>query len=254
MKPHKVKQWLTPSCSHQELVAGSARICEVYKEAPDLQKENIFTICSDEKTGMQALERNEADLQTCVGKVALQEVEYTRHGTQCLIGNWDVVAGKCIAPTVCDTRTEVDFQVHIKQTVEAHPDAKQIRFIVDNLNTHLSEALVRYVASQESAKENGNQIDLGQKGKYGILKNKQTRADYLSDSTHKIYFIYTPKHCSWLNQIEIYFGILHKKVIKRGNFVSKEDLKEKVLKFIQYFNETVAKPFQWTYGGKPCKA
>ena len=249
-----MKQWLTPACSYQELVAGSTRICEIYKEAPDLQKENIFTICVDEKTGMQALERNGTDLPTCVGRIALQEVEYTRHGTQCLIGNWDVVAGKCIAPTVGNTRTEVDFQAHIEQTVDTLADAKQIRFVVDNLNTHMSQALVRYVAAKESTKQGTKEIELGQKGKHGILKNKQTRAAYLSDPTHNIYFIYTPKHCSWLNQIEIYFGILQKKVIKRGNFISKEDLKEKVLKFIEYFNETIAKPFQWTYGGKPCKA
>jgi DDE superfamily endonuclease len=244
-----VVQWLYPKCSEQELAVGSQRICDAYKEAPTLYAQGIRTICVDEKTGMQALERNAPDLPLQVGSPAKHEVEYTRHGTQCLIGNWDVVQGKCIAPSLGETRTEKDFQQHIQQTVEAEAEVLQWRFIADNLNTHCSETLVKYVATFENTKPE----KLGIKGKEGILKNKETRAKYLSNQEHKISFIYTPKHCSWLNQIEIFFGILHKKAIKRANFTSKEDLKDKVLKFIEYFNQTFAKPFQWTYGGKPCR-
>ena len=232
------------------MAEGSSRICEAYKEAPALQEQGIKTLSVDEKTGMQALERNAPDLPLQVGRVAKHEVEYTRHGTQCLIANWDVVEGKCVQPTISDTRTEEDFQQHIQQTVEAHDEEIKFRFMADNLNTHYSESLVIYVAGFE----NTTKEELGKKGKKGILKNKETRAQYLQNPAHKISFIYTPKHCSWLNQIEIFFGILHKKVIKRGNFTSKEDLKDKVSKFITYFNETIAKPFKWTYGGKPCKA
>lgn len=228
---------------------GSKRICEVYAEAATLQEQGIKTLSVDEKTGMQALERNAPDLPLQVGRPEKHEVEYTRHGTQCLIANWDVVEGKCVQPTIGDTRTEKDFQQHIQQTVEAYTEDAKFRFIADNLNTHCSETLVKYVAGFE----NTTQEELGKKGKNGILKNKVTRTCYLQNATHKIRFIYTPKHCSWLNQIEIFFGILHKKVIKRGNFTSKEDLKDKVEKFIAYFNETIAKPFKWTYGGKPCK-
>lgn len=232
------------------LSAGSQRLCEVYKEAPALYEHGVQTLCVDEKTGMQALERNAPDLVLKAGMPERHEVEYTRHGTQCLIANWDVVKGKCVSPTISDTRTEADFQQHIQQTVEACAEALKFRFVADNLNTHCSESLVRYVAGFEHTTEE----ELGEKGKKGILKNKETRAQYLQNTAHKISFIYTPKHCSWLNQIEIFFGILHKKVIKRGNFTSKEDLKDKILKFIAYFNQTIAKPFQWTYGGKPCKA
>lgn len=241
--------WLYPKCSPEVLAAGSKQICEVYAEAPALYLQGVHTLSVDEKTGMQALERNAPDLPLQVGQPERQEVEYTRHGTQCLIANWDVVEGKCLHVSIGDTRTEADFQQHIQQTVEACPEATQIRFVADNLNTHYSESLVKYVASLENTPQ-----ELGKKGKEGILKNKETRTQYLQDTAHKIYFIYTPRHCSWLNQIEIFFGILHKKAIKRGNFTSKEDLKDKVNKFIAYFNETIAKPFQWTYGGKPCKA
>ena len=244
----------------KKLAAGSKRICDAYQEAPALYQQGIRTICVDEKTGMQALERNAADLPLQVGSPERHQVEYTRHGTQCLIANWDVVQGQCIAPSLGETRTEKDFQQHIQQTVELEAKVLRWRFIADNLNTHCSESLVKYVATFENTKPE----ELGIKGKKWILKNKETRATYLSNQEHKISFIYTPKHCWWLNwaalrQIEIFFGILHKKAIgrhsvKRANFMSKEDLKDKVLKFIDYFNQTFAKPFQWTYGGKPCKA
>lgn len=185
-----------------------------------------------------------------VGHTRKQEYEYTRHGTQCLIANWDVSEGKIISPSVGDTRNEEDFVNHIEQTVQSDDTVKQWRFVVDNLNTHQSEGLVLYVAQLVNTPTEL----LGEKGKSGILKNMQTRAAFLQNQEHPVYFIYTPKHCSWLNQIEIWFGILSRKLIKRGNFTSKEDLKSKINKFIDYFNIVLAKPFKWTYNGKPCKA
>ena len=185
-----------------------------------------------------------------VGHTRKQEYEYTRHGTQCLIANWDVSEGKIISPSVGDTRNEEDFVNHIEQTVQSDATVKQWRFVVDNLNTHQSEGLVLYVAQLVNTPTEL----LGEKGKSGILKNMQTRAAFLQNEEHPVYFIYTPKHCSWLNQIEIWFGILSRKLIKRGNFTSKEDLKSKINKFIDYFNIVLAKPFKWTYNGKPCKA
>ena len=137
MKPHKVKGWLNPKCSAEELSAGSKRICEVYKEAPDKwEKEGIKTISTDEKTGMQALERNAPDLKMGVGQTRKREYEYTRHGTLCLIANWDVSEGKIIYPTIGETRKEEDFLAHIEQTVQNDPTVKGWRLVTDNLNTH----------------------------------------------------------------------------------------------------------------------
>jgi putative transposase len=207
-------------------------------------------VSTDEKTGIQALERNAPDLPVQVGSTRKQEYEYTRHGTQCLIANWDVSEGKIISPSVGDTRNEEDFVAHIQKTVQSDATVKQWRFVVDNLNTHQSEGLVLYIAQLVNTPTEL----LGEKGKSGILENMKTRAAFLQNKEHPVYFIYTPKHCSWLNQIEIWFGILSRKLIKRGNFTSKEDLKLKINKFIDYFNIVLAKPFKWTYNGKPCKA
>ena len=182
------------------------------------------------------------------GLVERREFEYTRHGTQCLIANFEVATGEMIAPTVSETRTEDDFVEHIVQTIETDPSAAWV-FIVDQLNTHKSESLVLFVA--DLIEYEG---DLGVKGKSGILKNMPTRAAFLSDESHWVRFVYTPKHTSWLNQIEIWFSILVRRLLKRASFTSKEELKTRILKFIEYFNATMAKPFKWTYKGRPLQA
>jgi len=203
----------------------------------------------DEMTGIQALERKNPDLPMRPGKIQRREFEYIRHGTQTLIASFDVANGQVSYASVGQTRTEIDYLAHVQQTVATDPDAIKWHLIMDCLNTHQSASLVRYVAQFE-----GLDIDLGIKGKSGILQSLKTRTEFLTTSSHRIVFHFTPKHCSWLNQIEMWFGILMQKLLKRGNFLSQTDLKTRILDFIDYFNRTMAKPFQWTYKGKALAA
>lgn len=220
-------------------------VCDLYQQASELADQGTHLMSTDEKTGIQALERKHPTKPMIPGKPALIEHEYERHGTQALIANLDVATGQCLAPSIGDTRTEADFVAHIRQTVALDPEAEWI-FIVDQLNTHKSESLVRFVAEAW-----GLDVDLGVKGKRGILQSMTTRATFLKDESHRIRFVYTPKHTSWLNQIEIWFSILVRRLLKRGHFSSVNELRERILAFIDYFNETMAKPFKWTYAGRP---
>ena len=220
-------------------------MCEVYQHAPAIAEQGGHVISTEEKTGIQALERAAPTLPRPPGVVERPEYAYLRHGTQCLIANFDVATGEVVAPTVGPSRTEEDFAGHIAHTLATDPEASWL-FIVAQLNMHKSEALVRLVAEACGITE-----ELGEKEKRGILQSMPTRAAFLSDVSHRIRFLYTPKHTSWLNQIELWLSILVRRLLKRGNFTSVEDLRERILAFIAYFNKTMAKPFKWTYKGRP---
>jgi transposase len=218
-----------------------ATVCEAYEQAGRLAEQGIHLVSTDEKTGIQALERLHPDIPMGPGRVQRREHEYKRHGTLCLTANLEVWCGWVIAPTLGPTRTEADFVGHIEQTVATDPLAGWV-FVVDNLNTHQSEGLVRYVAQACGIPE-----DLGEKGKHGILESQASRAAFLADPGHRIRFVYTPKHTSWLNQVEIWFSTLVRKLLRRSSFASLEDLRERILQFIDYFNRTMAKPIRWLY-------
>ena len=220
----------------------------MYAQAQALHEHGVHVTSTDEKTGIQALERAAPTKPMRPGQVERREYEYVRHGTQCLIASFAVATGTIIAPTIGATRSEKDFVEHIRQTIASALDEQWI-FILDGLNTHFSESLVRLVAGMEDG--SGVATELGVKGKEGILKNVESRRAFLSNPDHRVRFVYTPKHCSWMNQIEIWFSILSRRALKRASFRSVDELKTALREFIAYFNRVLAKPFRWTYTGRP---
>ncbi len=249
IKPHLSRYWLNALPKDEAKFDAQVRaVCALYKQAQQLHRQGVRLVCVDEKSGIQALEHKHPAQGVKRGQVARLEHEYTRHGTLCLIANFEVATGRVLAPSIGPTRTEPDFLAHLKQTVATDPQAKWI-FVMDNLNTHQSASLVEWVARQCGIDE-----DLGVKDKRGILKSMPSRAAFLADAGHRIRIVYTPTHTSWLNQVEIWFSILVGRLLKRASFESTDHLRQALIEFMDYFNATMAKPFKWTYAGRPLVA
>lgn len=246
LQPHRVRYWLNANPTDPVAFRAQVRtVCQLYEQAAELLAQGVHVISSDEMTGIQALERAYPTETVKMEQPERQEFEYIRHGTQSLIANWQVATGTLLSPSIAATRNEADFAAHIAQTVETDAQAGWI-FIVDQLNTHQSETLVRWV--NRCCNLN---LELGEKGISGILRSMPSRAAFLSAPSHRIRLVYVPKHSSWLNQIECWFSILVRRLLKRGNFTSTQDLRQQILDFIAYFNRLFAKPFKWKFKGFP---
>ncbi len=247
MKPHKIRYWLHSTEKEEEPDVFAEKvneICEIYRNAQENSQKGGHTISTDEMTGIQALEHKYPDKPPLPGQCAKIEFEYVRHGTTSLIAFFDVAKGRLEAPYLNQTRTESDFVSAVRELVNTDLSASWT-FVCDGLNTHKSESLVRFVA--ESCKLN---VELGEKGKCGILKSMESRSEFLHDPSHRIRFVYTPKHSSWMNQIEIWFGIISRLLLKRKSYISVEELEASILRFIEQYNLS-AHPFKWTYAGIP---
>lgn len=218
----------------KELVAS---ICSLILQAT---QGKIHLISTDEKTGIQALERKIISHQ---GGQRIEQ-EYKRNGTTCLLAGLDVGTGKMVDYQLSDTRKEHDYLTLIKGLVAKYPTEDEIIILADNLNTHMSASLTEWVA-----KEIGFKGDLGTKEYKGILKSMKTRKAFLQEDSHRIRFVYTPKHCSWLNPIENWFSKLQRQAVNGQSFESKESLIQEINQYIKYYNNHLAKTLKWKFKG-----
>ena len=237
LKPHRSVYWLN---SHDPDFEAKAReVCGLYVSAPRLYEQGRLLICSDEKTGMQVLERKYPTKLAQPGKPERREQEYIRHGTRVLMGSFVVPTGELVWD-VGQTRTSVDFAAHLKKVAEHFLDMKGFDWVLDNLNTHWSLEVCELVAGLSDVAFEPKQLKTG----------VQRRA-FLTDPSHKHVFHFTPKHGSWLNQVELWFSILSRRFLQRGDFCSPEAFENLLRRFLDDYNACHAHPFRWTYTGQP---
>lgn len=190
-----------------------ADVCGLYLSPP----ENAIVVSLDEKTSIQARQPIRKELPVEPGKPARREFEYKRHGVQALLAALLVHTGEVIGE-VYDRNTRIEFLEFLDRLETQIPAGKEVHAILDNLQVHKTPEV------------------------------KQWLEDHPRWTFH-----FTPTHASWLNQLELFFSILTRRLLRRGIFTSKSDLKTQLLAFIERYNPT-AKPFAWTYQGKPLHA
>lgn len=193
--------------------AKAQAVCALYLDPPT----DTVLLSVDEKTSMQAKSRKHPTRPLRVGRPERREFEYVRHGTVSLLAAMHVTDGTVIPKIIARNNSDafIEFLTDLDQRVDP---AKKIHLIADNGSSHVS---------------------------------KQTRAWLASHPRFTV--TYTPKHASWLNMIELFFSILARRLLRRGEFGSRQDLADKLLTFIKVYNRT-AKPFRWTYDAKLLKA
>jgi DDE superfamily endonuclease len=204
-----------------------------------MYQQGRLVICCDEKTGMQALGRPDPTQPAQPGKPEKRENDYIRYGTRALITSFVVATGE-VTGDLGPTRTSVDFAAHLGHVAGQFPEIQGCDSVVDNLNTHWSLDVCRVVA--ELCRVPFVEAE---------LRTGPRRRTFLTDTTHQHVFHFTPTHGSWLNQVELWFSVLARRFLKRGDFNSMADFEERLLAFLNDYNQRHAHPYCWTYMGTP---
>jgi hypothetical protein len=235
LKPHRWHYWL--NSPDPEFYPKMYAIIELYLNALDMYERGEIVLSVDEKTSIQALQRKYPHKPMIPGRVELIEHEYKRHGTCCLTAGLEVATGEVMGLLTPNRPAEV-FAEFIQWVCRTYAEAPSIHIVLDNLNTHYHALTCQVVADFCHCP-------------MGPIETGRQRKVFLADPSKRVVFHFTPSHASWLNQVEIWFSTLVRKVIRRGDFSSVDDLQDKIIRFIEYYNEYLAKPYKWTYTGKP---
>ncbi len=239
LKPHRVQYWLqSPDPDFEE---KSQDVIKVYLAARRRAKQGIATFSIDEKTSIQARERVRPDLPMIRGIPQRIEHEYERHGTLCLTAGLNVATGEVQGLLTPDRPAPV-FARFLEDLIASVPEADKIHIVLDNLNTHMHDDACGVVAA-------ASDIDYDPER---FVKMPQ-RGEFLMSPRKRVVFHFTPKHATWLNQIEIWFSVLCRKLLNREDYASLRELRASIRRFISYYNRHLAHPYRWTYTGTPCR-
>jgi transposase len=237
LKPHRSVYWLN---SHDpDFDAKAQDICRLYVQAPFLYQHGELVICCDEKTGMQILQRKYPTRLARPGQPEKREHEYIRHGTRALIASFVVPTGEVVWD-LGPTRTSKDFAAHLAHVAARFSEPKRFHWVLDNLNTHWSLDVCALMAQLNGVPFRARELRTG-----------RDRRAFLTNPDHKHVFHFTPKHGSWLNQVELWFSTLARRWLKRADFASAADFCARLQAYLDDYNSHRAHPYRWTYTGQP---
>ena len=236
LKPHRSSYWLN---SHDPDFAAKAKeICQLYLDAPVLWQRGELVISTDEKTGILIRRRKHPSKPIRPGLPRRREHEYKRLGSTHLSASFCVPTGQ-VAYDLAQTHNGDDFVAHLRHAAAELPKGERYHWVLDNNRTHSTPAVCAVVAELS-----GLAVPEG-------LKTGKARRQWLSDPEHQHVFHFTPVHGSWLNQVEMFFGVLSRKLLRRDDFASREGFVQRLEAWMEYYNREWAHPYRWTYAGTP---
>jgi transposase len=237
LKPHRSVYWLNSHDPHFATIAQA--VGRLYGQAPMLAAQGHLVLSTDEKSGMQILERGAPTRLAIPGHPERRERDYVRHGTRTLIASFAVPTGEVVWD-LGPTRTNHDFAAHLLHTLEHFQTWDRITWVLDNLNIHWSLQACEILAAVN-----------GRSYWPRALRTGRQRRAFLTDAAYPYQFVFLPKHGSWLNQIELWFSVLVRRFLRRGDWASVTDFAADLRWFLDDYNTEQAHPYRWTYAGEP---